>query len=127
MGYSFGDVVWADLDPSAGHEQRKRRPLIVVSNDKFNARCNLSFAIPITSADTGYPLHLDVGEVPVEDGGKPVHGFAEVEQLKSLDLEARNATKVGRVEEQGMDRIVETIIGCIITDDMIIVSDGYLS
>lgn len=125
MRYSSGDVVWADLDPAQGHEQRKRRPLIVVSNNKFNARCNLSYTIPITSTDSGYPLHLDVGEVPTEDGGKGVRGFAEVEQLKSLDLDARNAALVGRISERGMDRIIEMLLGCIITDEMMIVSGGW--
>lgn len=125
MGYSFGDVVWADLSPSSGHEQRKRRPLIVVSNDKFNSRCNLTFTIPLTSTDSGYPLHLDVGEIPAEDGGRPIHGFAEIEQLKSLDLDARNAVRVGHVETRGMDKIVEMLIGCIITDEMIILPDRY--
>lgn len=31
--YRYGDVVWVNLDPSAGHEQGKRRPVVVVSND----------------------------------------------------------------------------------------------
>lgn len=124
MPYRCGDVVWADLDPALGHEQRKRRPLIVVSNDKFNARCNLTMTIPITSADTGYPLHLDVGAVPDEDGGTIVQGFAEVEQLKSLDLSSRNAVKVGSINEAGMDRILSIVLGCLIAPDMTIIS-GY--
>lgn len=32
----YGDVLMVDLDPSKGHEQRKRRPVVVVSNDAFN-------------------------------------------------------------------------------------------
>ena len=124
MTYRCGDVVWADLDPALGHEQRKRRPLIVVSNDKFNARCNLTMTIPITPADTGYPLHLDVGVVPTEDGSAAVRGFAEVEQLKSLDLPSRNAVKVGSINEAGTDRILSLILGCLITPDITIIS-GY--
>ena len=124
MTYRYGDVVWADLDPALGHERRKRRPLIVVSNDKFNARCNLTMTIPITSADTGYPLHLDVGVVPTEDGGAAVRGFAEVEQLKSLDLPSRNAVKVGSIDEAGMDRILSLVLGCLVTPGMTIIS-GY--
>lgn len=124
MAYRCGDVVWADLDPALGHEQRKRRPLIVVSNDKFNARCSLTMTIPITSADTGYPLHLDVGAVPTEDGSTAVRGFAEVEQLKSLDLSSRNAVKVGSINEEGMDRVLSLVLGCLITPDMTVIS-GY--
>ena len=124
MAWRCGDVVWADLDPSAGHEQAKRRPLIVVSNDKFNARCNLTMTIPITSADTGYPLHIDVGTVPGERGAASITGFAEAEQLKSLDLAARGAVKVGTIDEAGMDKILGLVLGCLVTPDMTILS-GY--
>lgn len=122
MAFRCGDVVWADLDPSAGREQNKRRPLIVVSNDKFNAHCSLTMTIPITSANSGYPLHVSVGVVPAEDGGEPLTGYAEVEQLKSLDLTARNATLVGSIDERGMDRILSMVMGCLITPEMTIIS-----
>lgn len=124
MAFHYGDVVWADLDPSSGHEQNKRRPLIVVSNDKFNDRCTLTMTVPITSKNTGYPLHLAVGTVPSEDGDAPVHGYAEVEQLKSLDLVSRRAVKVGSIEAKGMDKILSLVMGCLITPDMTVIS-GY--
>lgn len=38
----YGDVLMVDLDPSKGHEQRKRRPVVVVSNDAFNRNCTLA-------------------------------------------------------------------------------------
>lgn len=124
MSFSCGDVVWADLDPSLGHEQNKRRPLIVVSNDSFNRNCSLTMTVPITSADTGYPLHIDVGSVPTENGARPVHGYAEIEQLKSLDLDARNAAKVGSINAAGMEKILGMVFGCLIRPDMSIIS-GY--
>ncbi|MBR3318588.1 MAG: type II toxin-antitoxin system PemK/MazF family toxin [Atopobiaceae bacterium] len=122
MAYRCGDVVWADLDPSAGHEQTKRRPLIVVSNDKFNAHCNLTMTVPITSSTKPYPLHVDVGIVPSEAGERPIHGFAEAEQFKSLDLDARNAMLVGRIGPKGMDKLVSLVLGCLITPEMTIYS-----
>ena len=124
MPFRYGDVVWADLDPSVGHEQIKRRPLIVVSNDKFNRHSNLTMTVPITSVDNGYPLHIDVGAVPSEGNEPSVEGFAEIEQLKSLDLDARNAVRVGTIDEAGMDRILSLVLGCLITPDMTIIS-GY--
>lgn len=122
MGFRYGDVVWADLDPSSGHEQTKRRPLIVVSNDKFNSHCNLTMAIPITSSDVPYPLHMDVGTVPAEQGGQPIRGFAEAEQLKSLDLEARRAVKVGSIEPEEMDKLLGLVLSCLVAPDMSIIS-----
>ena len=80
--------------------------------------------IPITSSDTGYPLHLDVGSVPSENGAAPVRGFAEAEQLKSLDLVARHATKVGHINETGMDKILGMVLSCLISPDMTIIT-GY--
>lgn len=122
MPYHAGDVLWVDLDPSLGHEQAKRRPVIVVSNDRFNAHCNLTMVVPITSNDAAYPLHVSVGTVPVEDGGLPVRGFAEAEQLKSLDLSARNAVRVGTIDARGMDKLLGLVLGCLVTPDMSIVS-----
>ena len=80
--------------------------------------------IPITSTDSGYPLHIDVGMVPGERGGRPVRGFAEAEQLKSLDFEARRAVKVGTIDEAGMDKVLGLVLSCLVSPDMMIVS-GY--
>ena len=43
--YRYGDVVWVNLDPSAGHEQGKRRPVVVVSNDAYNRFNNLTMVV----------------------------------------------------------------------------------
>ena len=54
----------------------------------------------------------------------PRYGFAEAEQLKSLDLDARGAVKVGSSDEAGMDKILGLVLGCLVSSDMMIVS-GY--
>jgi mRNA interferase MazF len=51
-----------------------------------------------------------------------VRGFAEAEQLKSLDLDARGAVKVGTIDEAGMDKILGLVLGCLVSPDMMIVS-----
>ncbi|MCH9275344.1 type II toxin-antitoxin system PemK/MazF family toxin [Bifidobacterium amazonense] len=109
-GYRRGDVVAADLDPAAGHEQRKRRYLLVVGNENFNRLCNLTWVCPITSTDNHYPLHMAVHPVSPLD----IEGFVEVEQLKSLDLEARNAELVGYLQQEEMDAVVELAMACLI-------------
>ena len=78
--------------------------------------------IPITSTDSGYPLHIDVGIVPGEPGGKMVRGYAEAEQLESLDLDARNAVKVGTIDDAGMDKILGLALSCLVSPGMMIVS-----
>lgn len=113
MRFYRGDIVWADLDPSAGHEQNRRRAVVVVSNNTFNERCSLAMAVPITSTDNGYPLHLDIGDIPTEDYSGSIRGYAEIEQLKSLDLAARDARCVGHLDFWVVDRMTELIEGCI--------------
>ena len=112
----YGDVGWADLDPAAGHEQNKRRPLIVVSNDEYNRYNNLVMTVPITS-NHEYPLHINVGLIPTEDGGE-VYGWAEIEQAKSLDLDARNASKVASLEEETMERITVMLLSGLMRPSM---------
>lgn len=116
-GFGYGDIVWLDFDPSSGHEQTKRRPAVVVSNDAYNRYNNLLMVVPITSS-AHYPLHVNVGRIPVEDGGPDIHGWAEVEQLKSLDLESRNASKVGVAPDKVLDRITELVLGCLMQPTM---------
>lgn len=46
------DVFWADLDPSVGSEQGgERRPVIVISNDGFNAHMPVVTVIPLTKLE----------------------------------------------------------------------------
>ena len=44
-----GDIVWADLNPTQGHEQGGRRPVVVLSHDVFNDRSGTIIGMAITS------------------------------------------------------------------------------
>lgn len=114
--YHYGDIVWADLDPSIGHEQNKRRPLIVVSNDFYNRFNNMPMTVPVTSSRE-YPLHVDIGSIPIEEGGE-IHGWAEIEQAKCLDLDARYAVRVGSVDDAVMDDITDTLLSGLLQPTM---------
>jgi mRNA interferase MazF len=64
-----------------------------------------------------------VGAVPDERmTGERIRGWAQAEQLKSLDLEARNAVKVSTLADDALTQIVETILGCLIQPEMTIVN-----
>lgn len=115
-GWRYGDIVWADLDPSAGHEQGKRRPLVIVTNDDYNRYNNMPMTVPITS-DRAYPLHVNIGTIPTEDGGV-VHGWAEVEQAKCLDLDARRAVRVGDMPMDVLDRVTGLLLGGLLQPTM---------
>lgn len=64
---AYGEVWFGDLDPTVGHEQAGRRPLLVVSPDAFNQnRLGLSFVVPITSNLRSLPSRVAVS--PPEGG-----------------------------------------------------------
>jgi hypothetical protein len=44
-----GDIYLVSLDPNRGHEQRGRRPVLVVSPDAFNQLTRVPIVVPITT------------------------------------------------------------------------------
>ena len=79
-----GDLVWLTFDPQAGHEQRGRRPALIVSPRAYNAKARLAIACPITTHAKGYPF-----EVALPDDGK-VMGVILADHVKNLDWSARH-------------------------------------
>jgi mRNA interferase MazF len=69
MNPSRGEIWLADLDPTRGHEQAGRRPVLVVSVDPFNqGPADLVIVLPLTSTHHGVPTHVPV--TPPEGGLK---------------------------------------------------------
>lgn len=88
-GPDRGDVVWMDLNPQAGHEQAGRRPVLVLSPERYNTRVGLVVCCPITRQAKGYPFEVSV------PAGLPVGGAVLADQIKSLDWRARRAERIG--------------------------------
>jgi mRNA interferase MazF len=98
-----GDVVWMDLDPQAGREQAGRRPVVVLSPERYNARVSLIVCCPITSRVKGYPFEVAI------PAGLPVEGVVLADQVKSLDWKARNAERIGRLPESLTNEILAKV------------------
>jgi mRNA interferase MazF len=77
-----GDLVWLAFDPLAGHEQRGRRPALILSPRAYNARARLAIACPVTRQAKGYPF-----EVPLPGRGA-ITGVVLSDHVKSLDWQA---------------------------------------
>ena len=78
-----GDLVWLTFDPQAGHEQRGRRPALILSSRLYNAKARLAVACPVTSQVKGYPF-----EVALPPHGA-IAGVVLADHVKNLDWEAR--------------------------------------
>ena len=102
-----GDLLVLTFDPQAGHEQRGRRPALVVSNDLFNRHTGLCIACPITHTRRDYPFHVSIPE------GQAVTGFVMVEQVKSIDFRSRKARRIGKAPAQVLEEALSILDACL--------------
>ena len=100
-----GDIIEVDFNPSVGHEPAKTRPALVVSGYGFNTNANLVAVVPITTKNSGFPLH-----VPVTTTDEIV-GFACVEQLRTIDLERRGYRLAGTADHATLRSVLSIIRG----------------
>jgi mRNA interferase MazF len=98
-----GDVVWAELNPTVGHEQAGQRPVVVLSHDVFNERSGTVIAIALSSQEprAGYPLTLEITSAKL-----PKRSWAKISQIRTLSVQ-RLGKKLGRVAPEELERIVE--------------------
>jgi mRNA interferase MazF len=79
-----GHIVMMDFDPQVGREQAKRRPALVLTDQRYNRASGLAVVCPLTSKRKTYPFALPI----TLDG---VEGAVLVDQLKSMDWAGRKA------------------------------------
>ncbi|MFA6413475.1 MAG: type II toxin-antitoxin system PemK/MazF family toxin [Syntrophales bacterium] len=102
-----GDYVAVTFDPQSGHEQKGRRPALVVSNTLFNEQTGLAMVCPLTTTDRKYPFHVAVANDPY------ITGFVMVEQVKSIDYQARKIKFIGKASDEVLDMALSILDACI--------------
>ncbi|MFQ5924200.1 MAG: type II toxin-antitoxin system PemK/MazF family toxin [Anaerolineales bacterium] len=98
-----GDVVWADLSPTQGHEQAGRRPVVVLSHEVFNDRSGTVIAMAITSQPqrAGFPLTHEL-----KSGRLPKQSWVKISQVRTLSVK-RLGKKAGRISAEELERLVD--------------------
>ena len=98
-----GDVLWAELDPSRGREQKGLRPVLVISHDVFNERSGTVIAMAITSQSqkAGFPLTVEL-----TGNTLPKRSWVKVSQIRTLSV-GRLRRRIGRLSPEEMLRVVE--------------------
>jgi len=102
-----GDFITVTFDPQSGHEQRGRRPALVVSNTLFNRHTGLAIVCPLTNTERSFPFHVAVMDHP------NLTGFVMVEQVKSDDFRARKAKRIGRSSDSVLEEVLSILDACI--------------
>lgn len=82
-GILRGDVYWADLNPTIGHEQAGLRPVLIISNNIFNERSGTVIALALTSQPqkAGFPLTFELSSSQF-----PKRSWVKISQIKTLSL-----------------------------------------
>ena len=98
-----GEIRWADLDPTRGHEQAGLRPVLVLSQDVFNERSGTVIALALTSQPqrAGFPLTLEI-----ESRGLPKRSWVKISQIRTLSVD-RIGKKLGVASPEELARVIE--------------------
>ena len=103
-----GDIVALNFDPQSGHEQKGRRPALIISNKIFNQHLGLAFACPITNTKRDFPFHVVVKS-------ENITGYIMAEQMKSIDYKSRSIKFIEKANTQIVNDIL-SIIDSILDD-----------
>ncbi len=98
-----GDVFWADLDPVQGNEQAGRRPVLVLSEDVFNARSGTIIGVAITGQpqSAAFPLTLELKSVNM-----PKRSWIKISQIRTLSV-LRLSNRIGRASPEEIDEVLQ--------------------
>ncbi len=77
--------IWLNFDPQAGHEQKGRRPSLVLSHSAFNQKMHFAYIVPVSSTTRNNPFYVPIPN----DSDIKITGKIMCDQLRSLDFRAR--------------------------------------
>lgn len=100
-----GDIWLVDLDPTHGREQRGHRPVLIVTPAAFN-RLGTQLVAPITTGGA-FARHRGFA-VPLPPGGT-IHGVVLCNQLRTLDIAARNGRFVERASAETVEEVLARV------------------
>jgi len=102
-----GDIIAITFDPQSGHEQKGRRPALVVSKDLFNRSTGLAIVCPLTNTERGFPFHVPVPE------NSSLTGVIMVEQIKSINFRTRRAKRIECASDELLANVLSILDACI--------------
>ena len=104
---SKGDLIWLDFSPQAGHEQKGRRPALVISSKEYNKKTHLALCCPVTSNRKGYPFEVILS-------GQKIKGVILTDHLRNLDWKVRKARFIEKTKPKTLSECLEKIIALIV-------------
>ena len=98
-----GDIWWADLNQTRWREQAGIRPVLVISQDVFNARSGTVIALAVTSQppSAGFPLTLELSSADL-----PKRSWVKIGQVRTLAVE-RLSARLAQATPEELAQVVE--------------------
>jgi mRNA interferase MazF len=98
-----GEVYWANLDPTKGHEQSGLRAVLILSQDVFNDRSGVVIAVALTSQPqkAGFPLTLSLSSSAL-----PKRSWVKISQIRTLSQE-RLGKRIAKISPEEIDLVIE--------------------
>jgi mRNA-degrading endonuclease toxin of MazEF toxin-antitoxin module len=103
-----GEIWLVSLDPTSGHEQRGRRPVLIVSPEPFNRITKVPVVLPITSR--GNFARAAGFAVPLTGTGTKTTGIIRCDQPRALDLAARAGKKLESIPDAIVGEVLARIV-----------------
>lgn len=103
------DLAWATLDPTRGHEQAGRRPVLVVSNDSIAAAIGLTAILPLTTWKKGRRVYPTEVLLKAEMVDLDVDSLVLCHQLRTVSAERLSpafACLAGATQRDAVERAV---------------------
>ena len=102
-----GDIVYMDFNPTKGHEQKGKRPAIIISNNVFNINTKMAILCPITSNTKEFPTHY------ILEDSKKIKGSVLCEHIRSIDYETRKIKFVEHASDNDLLSVIMLTNSCI--------------
>src|SRR5436309_12660804 len=99
------DLAWALLDPTVGHEQSGRRPVLVFCNDVIAAPIGLATVLPLTAWKTGRRVYPTEVLLPSATGRLPVDSLVLAHQVRTISAQ-RLSLAFGTLDDPALRRQV---------------------
>lgn len=101
-----GSIFMVNLDPVIGHEQGRKRPVIVVSIPDFYKLTSEVLVVPITSQFKSFGLTVEINSTKKSNG---IHGLALCQHIRSIDIKARTGKMIGKCTGKELNKVIDII------------------
>jgi mRNA-degrading endonuclease toxin of MazEF toxin-antitoxin module len=100
----LGEIWLVTLDPTEGHEQKEKPPVLIVSPEAFNLVTKVPVVLPISSG--GNFARTAGFAVSLSGAGTKTTGVVRCDQPRALDLTARGGRKLEAVPRAIMEEVL---------------------